>query len=205
MNRTTVNVHRILPLAAVGVALALATSAINSPAQSPASANPFDAAYSISYFSNANVPGAPDAQLRLSIDGTTEGNLCANIYVFNNDEEMEECCSCQVTPEGYLDLDVNKDLDGNPLTTPMPTRGVVKVVSSGGTCAPAATYKYQSGIRGWLTHVQVGATSATFSTTEEELRDSYLSASELSTLQVTCSYAQGSQRGGVCSCSDAGQ
>jgi hypothetical protein len=195
MNRSTTNVCRILALAAVAVAVAIATCATNAVAQ--------DDVYDLGYFSNANTKGAPDAQLRLSNDGNTEGNLWAAIYVFNNDEEMEECCSCVVTPDGYLDLDVNTDLDSNPLTVPAPTRGILKVISSstGGPTTPTPNI----GIRGWLTQIQNGATATAFQITESDLKDSVLSASEESTLATTCSYVLSLGSGkGACSCSDAG-
>jgi hypothetical protein len=189
------NICRTVALAAVAVALVLATSATKAAAQ--------DDVYALGYFSNANTSGAPDAQLRLSNDGNTEANLWADIYVFNNDEEMEECCSCEVTPDGYLDLDVNKDLDGNPLTG-SPKRGIIKVISSStfGPTAPHPTI----GIRGWLTQIQNGATASAFSITESDLKDSVLSASEESTLGTTCSFVLSLGSGlGACSCADAGK
>src|SRR5271157_4584857 len=130
------SMHRLCKTLAVVAALALAVSLSSSLAQAE---NTPDQYFTTGYFTNAHAPGAPDAQLRLTNDGTTETNLCANIYVFNNDEEMEECCSCAVTPNGYLDLDVNNDLTSNPLGGgPKPSRGILKVVSSvdTGTCSP---------------------------------------------------------------------
>jgi hypothetical protein len=195
MNRSTINVCRVLALAAVAVALVIATCATNAVAQ--------DDVYAMGYFSNANATGAPDAQLRLSNDGNTGTNLWADIYVFNNDEEMEECCSCEVTPDGYLDLDVNKDLVGNPLTLPKPGRGILKVISSStaGPTAPTPTI----GIRGWLTQIQQGQTKSVFSITESDLKDSVLSSGEEGTLATTCSYVLSLGSGlGACSCNDAG-
>jgi hypothetical protein len=163
-------------------------------------------AYAVGYFANAYTAGAPDAQLRLTNDGDTEGNLWANIYVFNNDEEMEECCSCVVTPNGYLDLDVNGDLTSNPVGGGVaPKRGIIRVVSSS-VPGPASTYAPVSGIRGWLTQIQDLTTATSFSITESDLKDSNLSASELRiSLQETCSFLL--SLGGAspaCSCTDAG-
>ena len=51
--------------------------------------------YRIEYFSNANTSGAPDATLRLDNDGAAaDANLCADIFIFDSNEEMSECCSC---------------------------------------------------------------------------------------------------------------
>jgi hypothetical protein len=188
------NVCRTLVLAAAVVGLALLTSATKAMAQ--------DDVYALGYFANANISTAPDAHLRLSNDGNTEANLWADIYVFNNDEEMEECCSCEVTPDGYLDLDVNKDLIGNPLTLPKPPRGIIKVLSSStsGPTVPTPVI----GIRGWLSHVQK-ATGTAYALTEVDLKDSVLSSSEESTLATTCSFVLSLGSGlGACSCTDAG-
>src|SRR5580693_9790735 len=100
-----------------------------------------DAYFDVGYFTNANASGAPSAQLRLTNDGSSPESgisdvsalpepLCANIYVFDNAEEMQECCSCEITPDGYLDLSVNTNLLGNILDHgTKPTRGVIKEVS----------------------------------------------------------------------------
>jgi hypothetical protein len=193
------NICRTVALAAVAVALAIATSATKAVAQ--------DDVYDLGYFSNAHASGAPDAQLRLSNDGNLgsgpSGDLWADIYVFNTDEEMEECCSCVVTPDGYLDLDVNKDLDSHPLTGTAPSRGIIKVISSStaGATAPTPTI----GIRGWHTQIQNGASSSTFSVTESDLKDAVLSAGEEATLATTCSFVLSLGSGaGACLCTDAG-
>jgi hypothetical protein len=172
-----------------------------------------DSVYDVGYFTNA-VAGAPAAHLRLANDGDASGaNLCANIYVFNNAEEMQECCSCQITANGYLDLTVSNSLLTNILDQGIrPTRGVIKEVSSlvpsGGVCNPTA-YTTQDGIKGWLTHVQrvvVTQTDPTYSLTETALTDSSLSSTELSfNLQETCSFVESLGTGtGVCSCVDQG-
>jgi len=178
-----------------------------------------DAYVDFGYFANANASGAPSAQLRLTNDGAEpeEGSapampLCANIYVFDTAEEMQECCSCEVTPDGYLDLSVNSNLLGNILDHgTKPTRGIIKVVSSSflvakDLCTPTLFDPF-SGIKGWLTHVQKGATAGTFSLTETPLTDSALNfPDELEVnLQETCGFVQSLGSGtGVCSCADAG-
>jgi len=167
-----------------------------------------DNVYDVGYFANA-VAGAPAAHLRLSNDGDASGaNLCANIYVFNNAEEMQECCSCAVTANGYLDLTVSASLLSNILDKGIvPTRGIVKEVSSlvpsSGICNPAA-YTTQDGIKGWLTHIQ--HLGAGYAITETTLTDASLSSTELSfNLQETCSFVESLGTGtGVCSCVDQG-
>jgi hypothetical protein len=169
-----------------------------------------DSLYDVGYFANANASGAPSAHLRLTNDGAdSAANLCANIYVFDTAEEMQECCGCEVTANGYLDLSVNSNLLANILDHgTKPTRGILKEVSSTvspGGCNPV-DYAALDGIKGWLTHVQKGATSGTFSLTETPLTDAFLSASEYDfNLRETCSFVQSLGTGtGVCSCTDAG-
>jgi hypothetical protein len=168
-----------------------------------------DSVYDIGYFTN-NTKNAPTGQLRLTNDGDASGaNLCANIYVFNNAEEMQECCSCEVTANGYLDI-AEKEFTSNILDGgTIPTRGIVKEVSSwvpsSGTCSPTA-YTTQNGIKGWLTNAQKLVTVGAFTFTETPLLDSSLSFTELSVnLQETCSFVLSLGTGtGVCNCADAG-
>jgi hypothetical protein len=174
-----------------------------------------DYPYDIGYFANANASGAPSAHLRLSNDGAYSADddpepLCANIYVFDNAEEMKECCSCEITANGYLDLSVNSNLLSNILDHgTKPTRGIIKELSSpvptSGVCSPTS-YELALGIKGWLTHVEKGATSGTFSITETPLTDSYISEEEfIVNLEETCYFVQSLGTGtGVCSCADAG-
>jgi hypothetical protein len=67
-----------------------------------------------------------------------EGVLCADIYVFDANQEMSECCGCAVTADGTLNLN-SADLRDNPLTGITPTNGTIKIVSSaltGKKCDP---------------------------------------------------------------------
>src|SRR5450755_1700226 len=86
--------------------------------------------YFTSYFSNANTANAPDATVRAINDGSQGVNLWADIFVFDDSEELTECCSCVITPDGLLSESVNKNLTANPITGIKPTRGVIKLISS---------------------------------------------------------------------------
>ena len=85
--------------------------------------------YFTTYYSNANTNGAPDATVRIINDGDTGANLWASFYVFDDSQELTECCSCVITPDGLLSESVNKNLTANPLTGRLSTRGVIKVLS----------------------------------------------------------------------------
>jgi hypothetical protein len=166
-----------------------------------------DNVYDVGYYANA-VAGAPAAHLRLTNDGADSGtSLCANIYVFDNTEEMHECCSCDITSNGYLDLTVSGNLLSNILDGGVkPTRGIIKEVSSlvpSGGCNPTS-YSPQDGIKGWLTHIQ--HLGGGYTITETTLTDASLSSFELGeNLQMTCSMVLSLGTGtGLCSCADAG-
>src|SRR3981081_4180543 len=141
-----------LAFGTIAAAMILALGSTNAVAQ--------DHIFALSYFSNAHTRNAPDGVLRVVNDGTLSdaspaGDLCASIYVFDSREELGECCSCRVTPNGILSLSVNNSLTSNTVTGQTLTRGVVKIVSSkpvAGRCDAAAEAP-QTGIRGWLTHV----------------------------------------------------
>src|ERR1700682_2858519 len=190
-----------LVFGAMAAALILALGSTTAVAQ--------DNIYALSYFSNAHTTNAPDGVLRVVNDGTLSdaspaGDLCASVYVFDSAEQMNECCSCRVTPNGILSLSVNTNLTSNTVTGQTLTRGVVKIVSSkavAGRCDPAADAP-QTGIRGWLTHVQKSTTG--YSLTEEELMDSNLSTLEAADLAEDCQVIIGlGIATGVCSCTDS--
>jgi hypothetical protein len=190
-----------LTFGAMAAALILALGSTTAIAQ--------DNIFALSYFSNAHTTGAPDAALRVVNDGSLSdsspsGDLCASIYVFDSREELNECCSCRVTPNGILSLSVNTNLTSNTLTGRVPTRGVVKVVSSklnAGSCDPTAVVP-QTGIRGWLTHIQKAGTA--FAQTEEELTDSTYGSAESADLAEDCKVLIELGTGaGICSCTDS--
>lgn len=171
--------------AAVAIALMFSGSAL---AQLPPGDN---SVYFVTYFSN-NVAGAPDATLRFINDGSgtlddDPGiNLWAAIYVFDDSQELQACGACEITPDGILSEDVKTELTNNPLTGRVPTRGVIKVISSS-TSLANATHP-TAGLRGWATHIQK-ATSG-YATTEAPVADANLAGSEIGILDNLCYYAQ---------------
>jgi hypothetical protein len=151
--------------------------------------------YFVTYYAN-NVAAAPDATLRIINDGDTGANLWASIYVFDDSEELTECCSCKVTPDGLLSESVRNNLTKAPINGPVKTRGVIKVISSStesdvntGFAANTPT----PGLRGWATHIQSVANAtpfgpAPYSQTEDELADSNLAPAEQAFLELLCKF-----------------
>ncbi len=160
----------------------------------------------VDYFSNANTSGAPDGTERITNPGTSEvgaGNICADIFVFDANEEMSECCSCTVTPDGLLTLSVNTDLTGNPLTGTTLSTGVIKVVSAlttRGVCPLPVRISPAAALRAWTTHIQNGS----FAITEDASPDATLSTAEQNGLQGQCASIKKVGSGkGVCANSAA--
>ena len=158
--------------------------------------------YKINYFANNAAP-APDATVRISNPGLTYGNLCAMIYVFDQDQQLTECCGCIETHNGLRWLSVRSNLTSNPLTGVVSKNGVVKVVSAAvnnSPCDPTSNVTPTPNLRVWVTHVQNPVGTA-YPITETESSDSTLGATELANLQAQCSFISilGSGQG-TCSC-----
>src|SRR5664280_428355 len=162
------------------VALALAAVAF---AQNPITADsPFQVRYAAnpaageSYVNIVNT-GANGAPLLGPGFGGAAGNVCVNVYAFSPDEQLISCCSCLITPNGVVNLGVNRDLTIKTLTGVVPSSVTVKLVSTlagaGGTggatvcnnsAATVTTATIVGGMAAWGTTLH--ATPGGFATTE---------------------------------------
>ena len=110
-----------------------------------------------------------DGTLRITNFGSTgggpapNGNLCAMIYVFDTQEELQECCGCVLTPDGLRTLSVFYDLTHNPNNNEVLNTGEIKILTAppnaGGSCdpsfgGPAGTVTLGGALAAWGTHVQ---------------------------------------------------
>jgi|SRR5580700_2766101 hypothetical protein len=153
--------------------------------------------YFTTYFSKANTAAVPDQTLRAINDGTN-GFLWAAIYVFDDSEELQECCACQVTPDGLLSESVNQNLTADPITNRKPTRGIIKVISS--TSDDPTNPAPLPGLRVWASHTQgtkvtlspgnpvIPVVAGPYFVTETLAADSNLSATETTLLGQLCLY-----------------
>jgi hypothetical protein len=153
--------------------------------------------FKVNYFNNGF--SFPPETIQMTNAGTTaHGNICADIYVFDPNQELSECCSCFLSPDGLRTLSVTNDLLSNPLTGVLLTSGTIKIVSATDptTCPKYPTApKPTSGLRAWGTHVYDS------NITETDFQDAGLSAAELSALGAQCSAIKLDGSGnGVCSC-----
>jgi hypothetical protein len=162
--------------------------------------------YFVTYYANNLAAAAvPDATLRIVNDGSSAANgdssLWASIYVFDDSQELTECCSCFVSADGLLSESVKNQLTASPLTSIKPPRGVIKVISSsvnaGGPRNDYPTSNFTNtptpGLRGWATHIQSVANAtpfgpAPYSQTETELADSNLAPAEQAFLELLCKF-----------------
>lgn len=131
--------------------------------------------------------------------GTSGGNLCADIYVLDPSQELSECCSCLLTPDGLTTVSEITQLTGNPLAgSDFLMTGTIKILSAattGGNCPLPTAPKPAPGIHAWQTHVFPQ------SITEDDFEDAGLSGAELADLAKQCKAVQLVGSGfGVCSC-----
>jgi len=178
-------------------------------------------AYQVTYYANPAGNKSPDSSIHIINPGTAvktlnrngypiDGQLCAFIYVFNDDEQEEECCGCLLTADSEITLSLHTDLLGSPFNMRELTKdGVIKIVSGPAnvpgpppSCDPAAELNDPivptSELRAWSTHTQ--AQGSTNVETEEEFAAVPLSADELSFAENLCSDISGASGKGICTC-----
>jgi hypothetical protein len=167
--------------------------------------------------------GSADA----SVVSGEPGALCANIYVFDDDQELQECCSCPVTADGVRTLSTINDLTSNPaFHNARMSVGAIKVVGSVGLCIspdtaaglasiglvvadpmPITGFPLAEGLKGWINHAEMIASNLppsfafVTSTSVEEFASAPLDSGELSELTTNCNaiMSQGSGAG-ICTC-----
>ena len=159
---------------------------------------------SVNYFDLASVQQSGyDGTIRLANPGLTAGGLCAMVYVFDQNQELNECCGCSVSDSGLRTFSLLLDLTANPLTGVKPQTGVIKVVPSDlgqnpqcdpGSLAPSGV------ILGWGSNVQV-LSDGTFQVTETKFEMAPLSDGETTNLVSECNFLKQAGSGqGICSC-----
>ena len=157
----------------------------------------------LNYFDRASATQTGiDAKIRLVNPGVSAGDICAMVYVFDQSQELNECCGCRISDSGLRTLSLLRDLTANPLTGKKPNGGSIKVVPSDpaqnpqcdpGSLAPTGE------IVGWETHPQVsGGTSQITETSFDEVP---LGSIEAAVLVNECGFVEKLGSGkGICSC-----
>ena len=162
------------------------------------------AVFSTTYFQFAGESGIQDETVNIVNPGiqstpSTLGTLCANIYVFDQSQELKECCSCPITANGNIALSVNDNLISNSGNGVAFSSGSIDVVPgtvpSEGFCDPTVVVPAPD-LDVWATHIGFGPTVVEF-----EAADLSLSGTELTDLVSTCTFLASNQSGaGICSC-----
>lgn len=143
--------------------------------------------YSVTYFDN-NTAAAPTAFVHILNPGVAKGALCASIYVWRSDQELSECCSCKITPNGLLTIRVFSPLTTNPGDhAGTAVSGSIAIISDSNCDATNPTPT--ADLRAWATHVNVNATSpGGFDVTETEALDTPLSDGEKAEAAGRCGF-----------------
>jgi hypothetical protein len=167
--------------------------------------------YQVNYYSHRNNSAGADGTIDIINPGTTgspqsagHGILCADIYVFDANQRMLECCNCPVSANGELELSIRNDLTGNPVTGTggAPDRGTIKIVTDAANICNAAAPFPTSGLVAYGTHLKQLTPGGPISATEDEFEFvANVSSTEITFLGTSCLFTRqlGSGRG-ICTC-----
>jgi len=146
---------------------------------------------------------APDTNLRISDPDASAPNICALIYVFDQNQQLVECCGCLVSADGLRTLSWQNDLMGNPLTGVKSTAGTVSLVAADHASNPychASVISPSGSLVSWSTSV-AAAGNGSYSVQEASATSSPLTAAQISALQAQCYFVEVLGSGqGICSC-----
>jgi hypothetical protein len=162
----------------------------------------------VNYFNHASaVTAGVDSTIYLANPGLLPGkDICAMVYVFDQTQELNECCGCMISDSGMRTLSLLNDLTSNPLTGKKPRVGEIKIVPSDASqnpqCDPASLAP-AGAVAGWGTNAQ--GSGADLQVTETPFQNVPLSDYEESFLSNMCSFVKKLGSGkGICSCGTGG-
>src|SRR5580700_428008 len=145
----------------------------------------------------------PDTTMRISNPGLSGTDLCAMIYVFDQKQQLVECCGCPVSLDGLRVLSLRNDLMPNPLTGIRSTDGVVEVIAAahvGNPNCDASSINPSGIVAAWSTNL-ASTGNGTYAILEDNAAISPLSNQQLSASQAQCYFAKTLGSGqGICSC-----
>jgi len=183
-------------------------------------------------FAGANITPADAVQIRYAanlglgesvVDLTNAGTfggddttdfICANVYVFAQDQQLISCCACPLSPNDLQFLSVQSDLINNTLTPGVPTGVTIMLTATGdpgqvGCDASTATSGFVGGLRAWGTTIHQAPLGA-LAVTETEFSDvtlpsSTLPGSELYKMTSLCGFIESNGSGwGICNSCTSG-
>ena len=171
--------------------------------------------YYVDYYSN-NYDHGYDQSIRIINVGTLGtpmtspvGDICANVYVFDANQEMLACCAARLTPNELATAFVHGQLTDNTVTTVVPGSGVIKIVLAqppGSSCTPTTIGATPDAGLGVVFGTHLQKESNNLWVTETQKQPSTLSSQEQGFLQLACSFALYIGSGqGTCSISTGDQ
>jgi CO/xanthine dehydrogenase FAD-binding subunit len=186
-------------------AVLLSTVALAQSNETALDTSPVADAYLVKYFANLDALSGAGNLVNLTNGGTVGGNdstdyICANVYVFAQDQQLIACCTCPLSPNDLKNLWA-PDLTGNTLTLGIPsgiTVGLVATADYGpGICNAGVPGVLVPGLRAWGTTVHfAGGTSYL---TETKFSQVGLGPSEYAKLTSYCGFIQQDGSGaGIC-------
>ncbi len=139
-------------------------------------------------------------------------NICVNVYAFSPDSQLVSCCSCLISPNGFVSLSVNQDLLSNTVTGVRPNSVVVKLVNTGATAdfsgrsctnsaalAGSSSFPVAGGMLAFGTTVHATTVAGAFAVTETPFLHSMLSSAELASITNRCANVIGNGSAfGIC-------
>jgi hypothetical protein len=171
-----------------------------------------DDALQVRYAANL---GAGQSVVNLTNVGTTGGNdatdfICANVYVFAEDQQLISCCACPLSPNDLQTLSVQNDLINNTLTPGVPIGVTIALVATDdfgpATCNAAVPKTLVSGLRAWGTTLHA-APGGGFFGAETAFSLAPLGISEYAKMTGFCAFIQADgSKFGICnSCKPGAQ
>ncbi|HUI81918.1 MAG TPA: hypothetical protein VLY24_28550 [Bryobacteraceae bacterium] len=136
--------------------------------------------------------------------GGSDPEICANVYVFAEDQQLIACCTCQLTPNHLQTLSAQKDLISNTLTPGVPLGITTLLVASegnSGTCDASKPGTLLDGLRAWGTTLHA-APGGAYAVTETPFSIVSFNPTEVARMQQLCGFieANGSAYGICNSC-----
>ena len=162
-----------------------------------------DSPYQLGYAANMS---AGDSFVNLTNSGAVGGfdpggDICANIYVFAQDQQLVSCCSCPLTPNHLRTLSVKHDLISNTLTPGVPTGVTIALVATQGvatTCNASLVTTTTTGLVAWGTTIHA-LPDGSWGVGEVHYKAATLSGSELQKMTTYCQFIQANGSGfGIC-------
>ena len=173
--------------------------------------------------------GNGDALVRVvdvgNFEANSGGDLCINFYVFDDDQEMQECCSCPTTADEETTFSTINLLTSNPQFSSPLGVGVIKIVGSNdlvdcksggdGQLGEAGTLtvdELAEGLEAWINHSEsIASNNPKFTppfgfvttTSVERFSHAPIDSGELASLTKLCSNIELHASGrGICLCKE---